>query len=236
MSDWKDPDLSVLNVLTAVNVWLDQMVPQQSEAIGGPGILVGNDPQSQFTQSILFKLCYWSWPRSQRSGIKVGERCRCGGGGGQRVRTHRMRLPLGVSSASFSFISIWPWSWLFCSMSWPYLLHVVSGCQYLKWRFVTTLQQKLWNTLNKQPCLFEVKVLRFLKFPFGDDFVLQVCKCLSPSQYQPGSTAVWNDLCCSSANVVTLQRWLLSFVACCCCCFTAPCFRPLATALPKWSR
>lgn len=29
---------------------------------------------SQFTQSILFKLCYWSWPRSWRFGIKVGER------------------------------------------------------------------------------------------------------------------------------------------------------------------
>lgn len=41
MSHCQDPSRSVPNVLTAVNVRLDQMLPQQSEAISGQGILIG---------------------------------------------------------------------------------------------------------------------------------------------------------------------------------------------------
>lgn len=41
MSHWQDPNLCVPNVLTAINVRLDQMLPHQSEAISGQGILIG---------------------------------------------------------------------------------------------------------------------------------------------------------------------------------------------------
>lgn len=148
-SQRQDPNLSVCQTYWQPSMLdLIKCYKLPSETISGQGILIGSIYLLYLHSPSPFKLCYWSWPRSRRFGIKVGgewmgecrrrRRRRRG-----RIRTQRKRFPLGVSRASFLLFSIWPWSWLYCSMLLPLFQHIVNDCQYFQRKLVTAFQWKL---------------------------------------------------------------------------------------------